>query len=65
MRDFPAEIASFSFCLRAVILENKGAVLPFPRLLYEGIFQKEITVQPTNLPLHTAIKYRNIFVTPV
>ena len=30
-------IAAFSFCLRAVKFENGGAVLPFPRLLYEGI----------------------------
>ena len=41
-RDYHAAIAAFSFCLRAVIFENGGAVLPLPRLLYEGDFQRNL-----------------------
>ena len=41
-RDYHAAIAAFSFCLRAVIFENEGAVLSFPRILYEGKFQKKL-----------------------
>ena len=54
--EYHAAIAAFSFCLRPVFFENRGAVLPFPRLLYEGIFLKEITIDPTNLPAVKAIK---------
>ena len=45
-RDCHAAIAAFSFCLRAVNSENRGAVLPFPRLLYEGIFEKRLRICP-------------------
>ena len=51
-RDLHAAIAAFSFCLRAINSENRGTVLLFPRLLYEGIFEKA----PTNLPFANAIK---------
>ena len=39
-RDCHAAIAAFSFCFRAVIFENEGAFLFFPRLLYEVYFLK-------------------------
>lgn len=45
-RDLHAAIAAFSFCLRAVISENRGTVLLFPRLLYEGIFEKRLRICP-------------------
>ena len=45
-RDLHAAIAAFSFCFRAVNSENRGAVLPFPRLLYEGIFEKRLRIRP-------------------
>jgi len=41
-RDCHAAIAAFSFCLRAVNFENGGVVLTFPRLLYEGDFQRNL-----------------------
>ena len=37
-----AAIAAFSFFSRAVIFEKEAAVLPFPRLLYEGDFQRNL-----------------------
>ena len=43
-RDYHAAIAAFFFCLRAVIFENGGTVLPFPRLLYEGFFEKRLRI---------------------
>ncbi len=43
-RDDHAAIAAFSFCLRAVNSENGGAVLPFSRILYEGLSSKKIGV---------------------
>ena len=43
-RDDHAAIAAFSFCLRVVNFENGGTVLPFSRLLYEGISSKRIEV---------------------
>ena len=55
-RDYHAAIAAFSVCLRAVNFENGGAVLLFPRLLYEGIFSKKNRFEPTNLPFAKAIK---------
>ena len=54
-RDDHAAIAAF-FCLRAENSENRGAVLPFPRLLYEGKFQRNLEFEPTNLPVYKAIK---------
>ena len=45
-RDYHAAIAAFSVCLRVVIFENGGTVLPFPRLLYEGIFEKRLRIRP-------------------
>lgn len=55
-RDCHAAIAAFSFCLRAVNFENGCAVLPFPRLLYEGKFQINLEFEHTNLPVYKAIK---------
>ena len=39
-RDLHAAIAAFSFCSRAVIFENGGAVLSFPRLLSRELIIK-------------------------
>ena len=50
-RDYHAAIAAFSFCLRAVNFENGGAVLLFPRLLYEGIFQRKMDLSLRICPL--------------
>ena len=55
-RDCHAAIAAFSFCSRAVTFEKGGTVLTVPRLLYEGIFQKEIEVEPANLSVFKAIR---------
>ena len=54
-RDYHAAIAAFSFCLRAVNSETRGAVLPFPRLLYEGIFEKRLRIRW--LPRILSIEY--------
>ena len=55
-RDYHAAIAAFLF-FRAVNFENGGAVLLFPRLLYEGIFSKKNGFEPTNLSVAKAIKW--------
>ena len=58
------DVAAFSFCLRAVNFENGGTVFPFPRLLYEGIFQRKLDLS-LRICLLTRLLIEKSFASPV